>query len=58
MTEVPVVVLDVSDQQVEVLRIEENLRRRGLKPSEAARAIGRLHELHGVKAGGDTSIVR
>jgi len=45
---VPVVVLDVSDQQVEVLRIEENLRRRGLKPSETARAIRRLYELHGI----------
>ncbi len=48
LTEVPVVVLDVSDQQVEVLRIEENLRRRGLKPSETARAIRRLYELHGI----------
>jgi len=46
--EPPVVVLDVSDDQVEVLRIEENLRRRGLKPSETARAIRRLYELHGV----------
>jgi len=36
---------------------EENLRRRTLKPSEAARAIGRLHQLYEVKAGGNTSIV-
>ncbi len=42
------VVLDVSDQQVEVLRIEENLRRRGLKTSETVRAIRRLYELHGI----------
>jgi len=48
LTVVPVVVLDVSDQQVEVLRTQENLRRRGLKPSETARAIRRLYELHGI----------
>jgi len=51
LTEAPVVVLDVSDDQVEVLRIEENLRRRGLKPSETARAIRRLYELHGIVPG-------
>jgi hypothetical protein len=45
------VVLDVADDQVEVLRIEENLRRRTLKISEAARAVRRLYELAGIKQG-------
>jgi len=53
-----VVVLDVSDQQVEVLRIEENLRRRGLKPSETARALRRLYELHGITQGKHTPAKR
>jgi len=48
LTVMPAVVLDVSDDQVEVLRTQENLRRRGLKPSETARAIRRLYELHGI----------
>jgi len=54
VTEAPVVVLDVSDDQVEVLRTQENLRRRGLKPSETARAIRRLYELHGIERGRHT----
>jgi len=37
-----------------VLRTQENLRRRGLKPSETARAIRRLYELHGIVQGRHT----
>jgi hypothetical protein len=50
---VPVTVRGADDAEVEVLRIEENLRRRILKPSETAKAIRRLFRLHGVANGGD-----
>jgi ParB family chromosome partitioning protein len=48
---VPVRVFDADPQTVERLRIQENLRRRTLKPSEIARAVCRWYELNGAQQG-------
>jgi hypothetical protein len=49
---VPVIVRDdISESEVEKIRIHENLMRRGLKPSDQARGIQRLYELHGIERG-------
>jgi hypothetical protein len=42
---------DISESEVETIRIHENLMRRRLKPSEQARGIARLYELNGVQCG-------
>lgn len=48
----PVIVReDITESEVEKIRIHENLMRRGLKPSEQARGIHRLYELNGVERG-------
>jgi hypothetical protein len=52
LTLVPVRVFDADRDTVERLRIEENLRRRILKPSEQARAIKRWYELKGISGQG------
>jgi ParB/RepB/Spo0J family partition protein len=49
---VPVIVReDITESEVETIRIHENLMRRGMKPSEQAKGIARLYELNGVKEG-------
>lgn len=49
---VPVTIRDADDTEIELVRIEENLRRRTLTTSETAKAIRRLYELRGVRRGG------
>ncbi len=51
LSSVPVRVFDADEETVERLRIEENLRRRTLKPSETARAIRRLHQMAAIRTG-------
>jgi ParB/RepB/Spo0J family partition protein len=53
LSSVPVRVFDADEQTVELLRLEENLCRRTLKTSEAARAVKRWYELHGVQREGN-----
>ena len=51
---VPVVEYDIADDDeaaIDGIRIDENLRRRNLKPSETAHAIRRLYEIAGIKVG-------
>jgi hypothetical protein len=49
---VPVRVFDADEHTVDLLRLEENLRRRTPKPSEAARAVKRWYELRGIAGSG------
>lgn len=47
LTEVPLDVLDLNDQQVLEFQLTENLERESLHPLEEAEGIGRLQALHG-----------